>query len=464
MTKILIVDDLEDNRIIIKSILKNIKDIEIFEAEDGAVAVEISKQEQIDITLMDIMMPVMDGFEATKQIKQNRAETIVIVITAFDDEETEKKVRDIGADSFFIKPIDYDILRYKIQNFIQFIEIKKNSKMIFTKKNAINPFNNDIRNMKIFYYITNEDDMMDFGTWLIDYQNTHSSQLSILSCSIVDFLYKIMIDSISKHENLTIIIEDGFDAIYINLAIPKLLDDTIIKSGNILGKNLKIKDGFIHLVLHMAQVSDINILNEEVTTPTEVKIEEKEDNTFIDFDFDDTRETVDMNEQDRLLLRQSHIDKVSAKDFVMQIEGSIIDEIHDLVELEENWQVLLDKFDLKPEEHILIDISDILAKYSSVINSLYSFMALSYALSSLSTFFRNLSIDSISQINVKKFILLLGCIKSDLIDWRENIFEKQETMDIHYLDSSLFSSCMQIESMLTNKIADDNEESDLELF
>lgn len=477
MTNILIVDDLEDNRIIAKSVIKNIKDVDIFEAEDGVEAIDIVQNNDIDIVLMDIMMPNMDGFEATKVIKKLKPEIMVIVITALDDKTTEGKISNIKIDGFFVKPIDYDLLKFKIQNFINFLQIKKNIKTIFTQKSAINPFSNDIRNMKIFYYIKNEDDMMDFGNWIMDYQSRHLTQATILSCTTVDFIYKIMIDSIHKGETLTIIMEDGFDNLYINIAIPKELDRDILSNSGILGDALVVKDGFIHLVLNLTnnnnykdttnnhkepETKPIEFLNREVKLES---YEERDDRVFIDFDSDDeTKESVSIDAYDRNLLRQSHVDKVSAKEFVSQIEGSIIDEIHDLMEIEDYWQVLLDKLDLKVEEKILADISEILYKYSSVINSLYSFMALSYALSSLSTFVRNLNVSQLNGTNLKKFILLMSCVKSDLRDWRENIFEHQNSLDIHYLDSSLLSSCMQIESLLTNRLAEDEEESDLELF
>jgi len=494
MIKILVVDDLEDNRLVIKNILKNIKDIEVFEVDDGQKAVDFTKENEPHIILMDIMMPNMDGFEATRIIKKDFPETIVMVITALEDEETEKKMIEAGANSYVKKPIDYDIVKYKIKNFINLIQIKRNTKTIFTKKNAINPFNNDIRNMKIFYYITNEDDMMDFGTWLIDYFNKHNNQISINFYAIVDFLYKIMINTLKNEETLTIVIEDGFDSIYVNFASPKYLEnDSHIGMEEIcsLKDNIVMKDGFFYLrinLLKKMEEADAVYKEPEVKDEKPAFIDfdadekdEKSDNDdggFIDFDADDSDdsskevkvtnydkdETFEMNEHDRTLLRQSYTEKVSAVEFLEQIEGGLIDEIHDLVDLEEHWQDLIDRFDSKAEDKILFEISDILAKYSSVINSLYSFMALSYALSSLSTFLRNLTVDNIDTKTQRKFVLLLGCVKSDLADWRVNIFEEQTTQDIHYLDSSLFSSCMQIESLLVNKVAEDDEESDLELF
>jgi len=52
----------------------------------------------------------------------------------------------------------------------------------------------------------------------------------------------------------------------------------------------------------------------------------------------------------------------------------------------------------------------------------------------------------------------------DLINWRNTIFISQSTGDIHYLDSSLLSSCMQIDAILSEKVASSDDEDELELF
>jgi two-component system chemotaxis response regulator CheY len=59
--------------------------------------------------------------------------------------------------------------------------------------------------------------------------------------------------------------------------------------------------------------------------------------------------------------------------------------------------------------------------------------------------------------------MLIGHILDDLANWRNTIFIAKNTNDIHYLDSSLLSSCMQIDALGSSKIAD-TDDSDLELF
>jgi two-component system chemotaxis response regulator CheY len=78
MKKILLVDDSKTNRMVLKAIINNyIKNnsleekIVTIEVENGQEALDVSEKEKIDLIFMDIMMPVMDGIEATKLIRQN---------------------------------------------------------------------------------------------------------------------------------------------------------------------------------------------------------------------------------------------------------------------------------------------------------------------------------------------------------------------------------------------------------
>ncbi len=450
--KILIVDDIKDNRVIVKSTLKSIENLKFYEAENGIDAVEITSEIKPDIIMMDIMMPKMDGFEATKIIKQEYPEIFVMVITAIEDYDVEKKMTEAGANCYTKKPIDGDILKFKIKNLIN---IKNSKKSIFEKKDVLNPFSNEIRNLKIFSSIENEDDIMDFGTWIVDFYHRYNTKVSIKFHKKLEFLYKIMNKTLQNGEILTIIIEDGFDLMYVNFGIPRNISINLIKDKyvNILEDDLIINERFVHLRIDPNK-------NKRKKENNEKKIN---DSRVINYE-NSKHESLNINEHDRVLLRQSHIDKVHAKDFVAQMEGVIIDEIHDLIDLEEHWGDYLDRYESKADTVILIEISNILSKYSSVINSLYSFMALSYGLSSLSVFLREIDTDSLDNSLNKNLINLLQGVKNDLMSWRVNIFEEQNTNDIHYLDSSLLSSCMQIESLLTHTDIKDDQENDLELF
>ncbi len=113
--KILLVDDDATNRLVLNAYLK--KDgHETLVAENGQQAVEIFQAEKPDMVLMDVMMPVMDGYEATAKIKELADSFIpIIFLTAMTDEKALSKCVTVGGDDFLTKPYSRAILNAKIE-------------------------------------------------------------------------------------------------------------------------------------------------------------------------------------------------------------------------------------------------------------------------------------------------------------------------------------------------------------
>ena len=104
---LLIAEDNKINMLLTKTLVsKNFPNIKIHEANNGLEAVEISNDLNPEIILMDIQMPVMNGYEATKKIKKNNPSTIIIALTAGVITGEREKCMDIGMNDFIIKPID----------------------------------------------------------------------------------------------------------------------------------------------------------------------------------------------------------------------------------------------------------------------------------------------------------------------------------------------------------------------
>jgi len=115
--KALIVDDEKTNRLVLKSLL-NKQGYQTIEAVNGQEAIDLFHQENPSIIFMDVMMPVLDGYEATRQIKAAAANRFVPVIflTAMSDEEALAQCIEAGGDDFLIKPYDKFILQSKIRS------------------------------------------------------------------------------------------------------------------------------------------------------------------------------------------------------------------------------------------------------------------------------------------------------------------------------------------------------------
>jgi two-component system, cell cycle response regulator DivK len=106
MTKrILVVEDQEDLRGMLRTLLTG-SGYEMIEAADGQAGVAKAMAERPDLILMDIQMPVMDGYEATRQIKADPAlkATPTIAVSSFAMKGDEEKARAAGCDSYVTKP------------------------------------------------------------------------------------------------------------------------------------------------------------------------------------------------------------------------------------------------------------------------------------------------------------------------------------------------------------------------
>ncbi len=119
--KILLVEDTEDNSMLIKAFLKK-SSVEIDVAENGKIAFEKFKKNVYDLVLMDMQMPVMDGYTATKKIRvwENRVnadETPVIALTAFALKGDAEKCLDAGCNTHVAKPVKMDTLLMVLNEF-----------------------------------------------------------------------------------------------------------------------------------------------------------------------------------------------------------------------------------------------------------------------------------------------------------------------------------------------------------
>jgi len=113
--KILIVDDDSTNRLVLSAYLK--KDgYTVVVAENGQEAIDIFQSESPDLILMDVMMPVMDGYESTQKIKALTKDFFIpiIFLTAMTDENALSRCVEVGGDDFLTKPYNRTILKAKI--------------------------------------------------------------------------------------------------------------------------------------------------------------------------------------------------------------------------------------------------------------------------------------------------------------------------------------------------------------
>jgi CheY-like chemotaxis protein len=116
---ILVVDDTEWNRDLIVQLLED--EYIVLQAADGEQGVRLAEQDKPDLILMDLGMPVMDGWEATRKIKANDGlkRIPIIAVTSHAMVGDEIEARQAGCDDYLPKPIDEEELLKKVRRFLQ---------------------------------------------------------------------------------------------------------------------------------------------------------------------------------------------------------------------------------------------------------------------------------------------------------------------------------------------------------
>lgn len=459
--RLLIADDDEDNRLVLRATCRNLESFEIRDAADGIEAVEIAQSWEPHVILMDIMMPRMDGFEASKIIKEKYPKTVIIAVTGIIDSRVEEKMSLIGIDIYIHKPIDRDLIRFKLQSVASSFHLKQGHFKERSKKITINPFNSDIPSYKTIFDIIDAEAMMEFGMWLFDRYNGKSASGKF--DKVIELFYKLMSQGEKKGETMTIIVEESYEEFYITMKFEEaiVLEKKILDMLNEFGTEV---------------IFESNILCARLSKPKEIFLQESSENLQVKKVFSENiniaitkeipKEVRAIDDVEKKLLHQSFIHKTSAADYVKEI-GDILDEVLDLSSIDEEWKERLNAIDKEPSQRHFEEFVDaVLNAYVRVINNLFEFTALAYALTSLGVFIKdNAGVISQDGSKTKMMIMLLEHLGQDLTSWREHIFILQDTADIHYLDSSFFSSCMQIEGIIGNKEVNSTEDEDcMEFF
>jgi CheY-like chemotaxis protein len=117
MAKLLLVEDNEMNRDMLSRRLER-KGFNVVCATDGDQAVKMAQTETPALILMDMSLPVLDGWEATKRIKASMPHLPIIALTAHAMEGDERRAREAGCDDYDTKPIELERLLGKIQRLL----------------------------------------------------------------------------------------------------------------------------------------------------------------------------------------------------------------------------------------------------------------------------------------------------------------------------------------------------------
>lgn len=143
MVTILVVEDNENTRLLTEARLK--KEYNVITAENGEEALDIYYEQSIDLIVADIMMPVMDGYEMLKELRDAKEDVPILFLTAKSTFGDKKKGFDLGIDDYITKPIDYDELLLRIKALLRRANISTKQKI------SIGKYEMDENNYSVIY-------------------------------------------------------------------------------------------------------------------------------------------------------------------------------------------------------------------------------------------------------------------------------------------------------------------------
>jgi CheY-like chemotaxis protein len=117
MKTILIVEDIELNTDLLTQLLED--DYNLLFARDGSQGVRMAQQENPDLILMDISLPIMDGYEATRRIRATMTSTPIIGLSAHAMSGDEERAKEAGCNDYLTKPVNADLLIQKLKEYLR---------------------------------------------------------------------------------------------------------------------------------------------------------------------------------------------------------------------------------------------------------------------------------------------------------------------------------------------------------
>jgi len=309
-----------------------------------------------------------------------------------------------------------------------------------------NLFDSKIYAKKVVFDIQKESNLAEVWEY---YLLEHTSSCDSI-CQLVKAVYDCGLALLESNSTFAVVQEENHETFYITICDIKQMDKERVK--NILYRDYKsaiylIEDGKISFRVNKpTAVSDVK---KPLKTPA-IEVEP----TF--------HEDITIDEYEKAILKAGYKVKISAVDFVEGLPDGFDEKVERLIISEDLVDEYIYKLENKFDAALISIISSELKEYAIIIEELYEFKNLAYGISEMADFLSTLG-DDIAPDKIKKFTALIKAMHSDLREWNSSIFDKKNAVDIHYLDSSLMSSCIQIKAIFEDK-ALGSDEDEVEFF
>jgi CheY-like chemotaxis protein len=421
MKKILIVDDQSLNQTILEAYINQYceqinETMLIKTANNGLEALLLCQDEKFDLIFMDILMPHMNGIEATKNISKIQPNTIIVIVSNQGDEENQIQALRNGAKDYFIKPIQPDVFKRRLD---LYLNIMSSSHGSVSTKQSINPFTSMVFCYKTTYLLANEEDLAQLWESMLATvkDNVRTNFLS----DLIRVIYQLSSVMLSKKVQPQIIMEEN-DAFYFF----SILNTKILPSQKIIQLIEKSLQNSVYKL-------ESNLLSfqvaKELRTPMPEVIREVKSQTAA---LETPQEQVTYKKQIEVLQKFTFM------------------ESEDLTSLELKLNELATQFMwMGSNELNMEDVDQIVSAFerTSSILMLYS------QTQTLGIAIRDLT--AIIQQDEKVFIemapqmsALCKSFNNDLIIWLKSVFY-EGAPSVHYMDASIISNIQMVQSFLS---------------
>jgi len=238
--KLLIVDDNANNRMVLRLLLQDYGEsnntvYEIQECENGLEAVNKAKRDKYNIIFMDIMMPEMDGIEATKKIRHNNKEVMIIAVSAVDDKLRQKEILRNGAEDYIPKPIDSKVLNARLDNYFALLKLR-NKETLTSHRKSSNLFTKEIYKRQTIFYVSSEEALAEFWEYyLLSNETTKIDGLS----DVVRAVFSTGEAILALKGEPWIIVEEDNNALYFTINRVEVIGEMVVKL--IMKKNKEVE-------------------------------------------------------------------------------------------------------------------------------------------------------------------------------------------------------------------------------
>ncbi|HOI82933.1 MAG TPA: response regulator [Campylobacterales bacterium] len=449
---VLYVEDEKETRVSAIRSLNRVGFANIYQAENGLEGLAVFKEKRPQIVISDIQMPIMNGLEMVKEILEVADDTHVVLTTAFGDQEYFMRSIELKVDKYLMKPIDVAHLLDTLYEACMQIEQKKLAFAYLAKESQerLNAAVNDAMRLVM--------DASPYPTVIfkrdkLSYIN--DAFLELLSHKDLESIDRGILPSVFEQKNGYLGGLDGYKEGEHNKVCIKNSNgkDRIFE----LHKKEALLDGDSIGIYFLSDITLLEYQRRKLKLFGNAVQKELISKRFEEHKNGDA----DTKAPSAPIEKVAHR-KIAALEYASEVDHAIFEQMDELSELENELADDVALFAERKDGAYLRAFAERLEKYAYTMKILFEFEELSFAIKNIAQMLYQNS-TNLASLNADKVAVYCGAISEDLASWRNGIFVTKSAIDIHYLDDSLYSSCLQLEFELKGiKLEDDGGE--LELF